>query len=123
MREKARRVYLEQARRDRVTFPKPAVTRHVDEQYELVWLPDSLALVEEAMAMKHCVSDYVDLCRDGASIIYSVRTGAGERLATLEIDVHGEIQQLVGPANTPCRRDVKRWVVTALKRVAASRAK
>lgn len=48
-------------------------------------LLDSNALYEEGEALTHCVGDYAWDCFKGQSRIFSVRTLAGVRLATLEL--------------------------------------
>lgn len=109
---------IEKARQDKRPFPEPGFTEYADEQFSLVWLPDSAALIEEGLEMGHCVSGYGELCHPGIAIIYSVRNAAGERLATLELDFDCNIQQLMGPGNSRPSRRLSGWVRRTVRMLA-----
>ncbi|WP_374514040.1 PcfJ domain-containing protein [Niveibacterium sp.] len=65
-------------------------------------LIDGQSLEEEAIAMDHCVDDYVAACLHGTSRIFSIRDAAGERVATAELTVkRGSVRatQVLGAGN------------------------
>ncbi len=75
------------------TPPWPALFRpwtSEDGRFEVITLTSAAELVEEGLAMEHCVGGYADQCRTGRTHICSVRVD-GERAATLEVflDVDG----------------------------------
>ncbi|EGF32309.1 hypothetical protein IMCC9480_2623 [Oxalobacteraceae bacterium IMCC9480] len=52
-------------------------------------ITDAWALHEEALAMRHCADGYLAQCLDGSWRLFSVRTLAGKRMATLGIELNG----------------------------------
>ncbi len=52
-------------------------------------ITDAWALHEEALAMRHCADGYLTQCLDGSWRLFSVRTPAGKRVATLGIERDG----------------------------------
>lgn len=68
-------------------------------------LDSAFALVEEAIAMGHCVNDYAEMLADGSSRLFSIRSGHA-RIATMEVrwrDDNGmlKLAQIHGPCNDP----------------------
>jgi|GEM_PF-6144650 len=55
-----------------------------DGRFEILPLTSAANLVEEGLAMEHCVGGYDNQCRTGRTHIFSVRV-AGQREATLEV--------------------------------------
>ena len=60
------------------------VGKHARDGWEAVELLSAGDLTEEGAAMRHCVSSYSSVCRQGDSRVYSIRLN-GERKCTLEI--------------------------------------
>ena len=60
------------------------VGKHARDGWEAVELMSAGDLTEEGAAMRHCVSSYSSVCRQGDTRIYSIRLN-GERKCTLEI--------------------------------------
>jgi hypothetical protein len=58
-------------------------------RFEIVPIADGKALVDEGLAMKHCVGTYADAAKDGTTALFSVRVqrfaGAPRRLLTVEV--------------------------------------
>ncbi|MCS6894453.1 MAG: PcfJ domain-containing protein, partial [Deltaproteobacteria bacterium] len=57
--------------------------------YKIVCLTDSVELIEEGKALKHCVGSgyYADLCSKGSSCIFSIRTLDDKPVATAQVKV------------------------------------
>lgn len=70
-------------------------------QYEIIQLKSSNELIKEGEELCHCVSDYIRLCVNGSSSIWSLRkinNDAVERLITIEVK-KGKITQAKGRYN------------------------
>jgi hypothetical protein len=82
------------------------LSEHTNGTYKVVPLTSSSALLEEAIAMRHCVDTYESQCVQGIARIFSIRCAeTGKRLATLGILAIGEgawtIYDFRGTANRP----------------------
>jgi len=70
-------------------------------QHDFIALTSVLHLWEEATTMRHCVEDYEQACREGVSVILSVRR-CGKRVATVDLarGLDGwEVRHIAGFAN------------------------
>jgi PcfJ-like protein len=59
--------------------------------WELRELTNSAELQQEGAALRHCVGSYADKCWRGASRIWALRTGRGDKvrhILTIEVDMH-----------------------------------
>ena len=92
-----------------------------DGEWSVRPLTDHRALLEEALAMEHCVDGYTEYRAQGWSRIFSIKRG-GERTATLETALgHGEkgaweVIQVRGRRNDYAQEDAKRLAEAAFRR-------
>lgn len=118
--ERAKRWHRQQVERARearkiddmaldIEFPRPKFTGHRDAKYELVWLSTPRMLLDEGAEMHHCVGSYAPACRRRQSIIYGLRTAAGERVATLELGENFGIRQFYGSHDSLVPDAPGRW--------------
>ncbi len=87
-------------------------------------LASSIALAEEGSVMHHCVATYADICHDGQSHIFSIRTESGKRISTMELCMSKKkyhINQNRGPRNADisadCRKAAKKFLEMVNKNV------
>ena len=102
--------------------------------WTIVELLSSREVLEEGLAMRHCVANYIGHCAMGRTSIWSLkrvsRTGRATRRLTLEVDFTGQIAQARGLGNrwpTAEEKDVlRRWAeaetLTIAKTLDARRA-
>jgi PcfJ-like protein len=91
-----------------ITWPRHRADWSLD-AVEGRWLVRELCtgeeLVEESMALHHCVSGYAYRCAQGASQIYSLSRD-DVRVLTIELDAAGRVVQVRGAANrSPTARE------------------
>jgi len=53
----------------------------------VVQLIDRQGLIAEGEVLGHCIGTYAGRCRSGGSVIFSIRSLAGDNLSTLELDL------------------------------------
>lgn len=87
-------------------------------RFTLIPLTNAADLVEEAIAMRHCVDIYVERCAHGENRLFSIRcTETRKRVATLALrNGYGEgwyLHDLKGYANSPPSPELVRLAVTA----------
>lgn len=81
-------------------FPEVNMEGYRSRELLIIPLRDSVSLILEGVLRKHCVGSYANNCLTGRSAIYSVRTGHGVTVGTLEIDPKtGRVQQFRGDMN------------------------
>ena len=72
----------------------------------VVPLLDADALVEEGIAMRHCIGGYADGCISGRYAVASVRAPHGGRSSTVQIGKRGVIEHKAACNADPCPEDV-----------------
>lgn len=94
-------------------LPRPWLPQGKVGEISIVPLTTTAELIEEGVAMAHCVASYADDALRGFCCLYSVRRD-GVRIATLELTRRHrgslEVAQLKGLANAPVSKDVTRAV-------------
>ncbi|MFT5700927.1 MAG: hypothetical protein ACI8ZB_003812 [Desulforhopalus sp.] len=67
---------------ERTKWACPIVTTEVGE-YLVVPLLTSKKVKSEGYLMQNCIREYIPRCIDGTYLVFSIRSGCGERVATL----------------------------------------
>ncbi len=81
-------------------------------------ITDAWALHEEALAMRHCADRYLAQCVDGRWRLFSVRTPAGKRMATIGIKRDGlswkvgDLRSFANGSVSPALREVAQDIVS-----------
>lgn len=75
---------------------------------EIVQLKTADALTEEGRRMNHCVGGYATDVAEGLCEIYSLRDGAGESRATVEVVDGDRVVQVKGPFNGAVQPSLRR---------------
>jgi hypothetical protein len=74
-----------------------------DGAWDISELLSSREVLEEGIAMRHCVANYIPYCATGRTSMWSLkrmdRTGKAQRKLTVEVDTSGVIAQARGLAN------------------------
>src|ERR1035437_10282511 len=81
------------------SFPEPPVDKiKLGAEYQLEYLKNVEALLQESRQMRHCVISYWYNCYEGYSFIYSLNK-KGQKIATIEVLPDGRVNQIRGPFN------------------------
>lgn len=113
-----------EARKEELVTWESALEAHTHKDFEFVPLLSSADLYTEGKEQVHCVggTGYISRCKNGKSMIWSIRNDQGARVATLEInqDEHNEDRyyrgQLKGKRNTEVTPEVEKAADGLVKR-------